>query len=227
MDNIEIDTSDTHLLKAIEFLHKNRLIILMSFSAVLLLLSILYFKTPSDEIQRTRFLNAQTTYANWEGDPLNPLKEEKMLLSLGKFPELSTKYDYLIAQKYLILNEPTKARKFAKKAIARLEKNSPEFAKFSLSSLHISESSLTEALSCAIDLKKEINPTLTPTLFALNLLHIADLQRRLGLRDEQETILELENYLAGSSPIIFQKALSDNDITLIDYLNYRKQASTL
>lgn len=114
-------------------------------------------------------------------------KLEKILY---RNPDLHAKYDGLIAQALLNLNNVQEALPFAENAIARTKsENAPFFTDFANTTLLIAEKKYDQALQNAKDLNKKITEQTealkeNSLLFAYNLLRIGMLQQQLGQKEE-------------------------------------------
>lgn len=114
---------------------------------------------------------------------------------VDKYPSLQKRFDSLLAQEYLLLNQKKDIDPYAKRAILRMKNlGLNEYADFSevsrLSGLQLHK----EALLKAKDLMKRVKNDYA--LGAFLLLHIATLNQTLGNTDAMlQTIVELKEYL--------------------------------
>ncbi len=214
---------------SLSFLYENRTIFLLGFTALFFIVCIFYFKLPSQSKIEKRIFALENSFSHWNQNPSDIETEKNFFSLLKKYPEYQSKYDALIAQRYLRMDEYQKAFPFAQKALQRVKEKSPYFIHFSETSLLIANHSYKEALEKAEALKKDLqqDPLINEdsALFTLNLLRIADLQHHLEMKSELASLEELLDQSKKHQPLF--SAFQKNQANLSDYLSYRKNTMIL
>lgn len=165
------------------------------------------------------------TYNSFEKGMLQGEAFEKLKRAIKDNPDLETKFGAQIADAFIAQNEGEKAEPFADKVFKRVKKQSPNHAEFAEGSLLISKGDFQNALSKAVTLNEKLDQG--SLLYGFNLVRIASLYRVLETPDKEIAALqELENYMKmnqKASSILLQ-CFQEGDLTLEDYITYRKSA---
>lgn len=176
---------------------------------------------------------------------------QKVKKTLSHHPELSSKFGALMAQKMLVLGDVPFAEKQAKEAFHRIGDRCPYYTRFSKTSLLVTKENFTEALRDAKQLKVDLeqddafwsgqNKTVRfgPYLYALNLFRIAVLEKQAGSPaaekkawEEVEKLAQakgevaMSKYYSPEAYLLLEQSFSDEEISLHDYIQYRKKASS-
>lgn len=150
---------------------------------------------------------------------------------LVKHPELHGKYDAPIAQTLIFAGNVNETQEFTSSVMQRVkEDETPSHISYAENTLIVNQKKYKEALDRAIALKKEVNPETSDDneiLYGMNLIRIATLLQEVGTKDDEIVAWqEFEDYAAkhekGMKELI--NRFSDGNVTLFDYIEYRKRA---
>lgn len=191
------------------------------------------------------FVAAEVAYNKWHGEKEALPKLEKLI---RRHPELHAKYDGGIAQKLLQSSEQGLASSYASQALKRVENFSPYYTQFASGTLMISEGKLSDALTRAKELKKNMDSDDAfwekrshtvrhgSLLYAYNLLRIAILEKAAGSAEgELFAWRELKKNAGwqGTDPssktydpeayALIQQNFQKQDTSLLDYINHREE----
>ncbi len=230
-DAKELVISNT-LEKAKEWLLKNRLLLVLVLSAIVLLVIVLYrFQSRT----KGRVFLAEKEYAHYLAT-----KEESSLRKLmtitSKDKNLHNTFDIPIALALLEKKNKEEAAFYLKRALKPLEETSPYHALYAQSTLSILKSDWEKALQDSLELKKQIQDYAAgedfSSLYFTNLLRIALLEKKLNhplaeLQAWQELETSLEISLQ-KEPSSFKKEWVDNlkqkGIAIEDFIKDRRNS---
>lgn len=124
---------------------------------------------------------------------------------VDKYPSLQKRFDSLIAQEYLLINQKKDIDPYAKRAIVRMKNlGLMDYADFSevsrLSGLQLYKEALLKAQELKKRLKAETAPKNDFTLQSFLLLHMATLNQQLGNAEAMlQNLFELKEHLGQAS----------------------------
>lgn len=201
--------------------------------ALIPFLLIFYFSSKERKSTWENYLQAHFTYQKWVQDPTgDPESFQKLEKLLNRHPELYEKFGALIAEKCVVLNQGALANRFAGNALSQMKERIPYHHLFTKTSIVIADEKYEEALEDAVALKekmeKEGADQKEPLLFSFNLMRIVSLEKTLGLAQRELQSLETVKAWLQSEKCspdakrAFSKAFTENDIELVDYIQYRK-----
>lgn len=224
---------------------KNRFYLFFSVVAVIILAVILFQLAPFfGRGRQNGYVSAELVYAHWKESPTNHELFTRLESYLKKYPELSQKYDGPIAQEFINVDEPTKAYPFAQKNLERVKGDAPYFSDYGSTTLLLSKGDWSQALHEAQDLKEKMiadpdfqirEDSVVPVgsfLYSWNLIRIAFLQmQHQNYSGELEAWNALEDFLGWNEGVskhprvseMILKNFQEKDITLPDYIAYRKR----
>ncbi len=127
---------------------------------------------------------------------------QKLTLIMNQLPDLHAKYDGVIAQTFIDLNDIKQAKPFVLSTLQRVGKdNLPFYNEYAQITLLIGEGQIANAIQRSLALKKEMiqnleqtekeqgakttEPTFGSSLYAFNLLRIAFLEQQVGDRAKE------------------------------------------
>jgi len=148
---------------------------------------------------------------------------EKLESALKENPELETKFGALIADKFLVQNDPDSAQAFADNVFKRVLNQTPEHTTFAQGSLLIESGDLRQALTSSLTLKADIDHS--TLLYGFNLVRIASLARALHSEGQEQSALEeLETYMQTYEKVssVLTECFHEGNLTLTDYISHRK-----
>lgn len=197
---------------------------------------------------RTDYIEANSLFNEWFSAPKADKDSfQKLEKVISRHPELETKFGALIAERCLQLNDKTSAKKHALAAIKRTGSSS-YYEQFAKTSLQIADGKTKDALSASKGLKLEMEEDTAfwekqdslvrhgSLLYAFNLLRIAFLEKEAGTPiTEMKAWEDFEKHLGSVNagfmvktdhPEAYQmlaQSFSDQNISLLDYIQHRKQ----
>lgn len=169
---------------------------------------------------------------------------EKLNQILSSDKDLQTKYDGIVAQSLIDQNKVQEALPFANRNLERVKVDQlPFYQAYAQATLFMAQGQLDQALKQSLQLqtqmqaeaveadKQNIHRTFGDALYAMNILRIAMLQQKAGLRaDEMKTWDQLAQALNGKDPVIRDvnalnavvAHLNDSGVSLSNYIDSRK-----
>ncbi|MDF2550515.1 MAG: hypothetical protein K0S07_1582 [Chlamydiales bacterium] len=160
------------------------------------------------------------------------LESQKKLLqeisaSLLKHPELEERYDGKLAQSYIELHDAKEAAPYAKRALARVQKElAPHYASFAKTSLLIAEGHFEQAFQEAAQLDEQLQTLSVEKdafLPAFNQLRMASLASELNWQEKSQELwqnLLIKIKSEGESSLL-ATFLSDQQFSLADYIELK------
>ena len=178
------------------------------------------------QIQRN--ISEETGIAKQE-DAINNLRS-----IVAEYPELSSKYDGILAQLLLAHGESEAAMPYAEQTEKRTaQTQDPLFKEFSDTTLLIAEGKLEEALQRSLNLKKKLlKQEGPPLLLPYSLIRIAMLHQGLGQDDLEVLAWDEWNQYANGKGIqkpepqilnTISSLFAEGDLSLDKYIEARKQ----
>ena len=185
-------------------------------------------------------IRAKKAFENWKKAPLDVNLRTEMSKSLKKIPGLERAKESEIAQIMVSAGQVDFADLLAKQAIGRLRKESPLHASYAEASLDIEKGEFQKALEASVALKAQIERNLEAkalkgknlqggsTLYGLNLLRIALLQKQVGnAPGELSAWEEVKGLLDMHEDSIVAQLLEANigkkDFSLADFISQRER----
>lgn len=169
---------------------------------------------------------------------------EKLKEITNTYPELHSRYDALIAQLLIAMNNPEEAKEYAERSIDRTaQDNLSTYNNFSKTTMLIADGAYNQALVESKSLKTSMlqsfttstfqddeNQNFTANLFAYNLLRIAMLEKEAGTPDgEKEAWKEWKKYAENSNHPVLTEAfttidrqLKEGEFSLNQYIKARE-----
>lgn len=229
---LSIDDLDENPL--IEWINKNKWNIASGFVIALMAIFLLYrffsgtaIKNERDyfeaEIAQTKLMDASS--AEKALDQLKGI--------VASHPELQAKYDGVMAETYLLLNQPEEAKPLIERNLNRIQEN-PYSKKSAEIALLMGENKWEEARALSMSLKKDLeamNPNTLPVLYLYNLYRLISLNQKLGATQEEKTLISEWFNLSKNgeklsiTPIVFDafvKTLNLGDVSFINYIQERQ-----
>lgn len=181
------------------------------------------------------YLEAENAFEKWASSPEDEALFQSLQASLGKVPELESKYNSIIAQMLLdrsVNGEAGRAIEWARKSLA--QNDAPFHAAYAENSLSIEQGAFQEALQKAVALKEMMDQSFDlkklqadplaggSFLYVHNLIRIACLQQKLANRPgEKAAWEELERFLSGSMDAV--SCFKEKGVDLTHYIAERKK----
>lgn len=154
----------------------------------------------------------------------------KLAEIVARQPELEAKYDGLMAQTYLLLNQPQDAKPLMERNLSRIQEDAYSQSSAKISLL-VGQGKLKEAYLESLKLKdsiKKANIDTVPILYLYNMYRIHSLSLQIGTKDEQKKNLaewmdlEKRGQSVGVTPVLFSdfmQVLNVGDVSFQNYLN--------
>jgi hypothetical protein len=188
---------------AIEWLMRNKRILLWVFIGLLALI-ILAYRLASQRTLHAEidFFRAQTFFTQFQeaslstGDPTSAKSDlEQLEILMQKYPELKAKYEGPLAQILLMNGDVSQARSFAEEIFKRTQSDHLElYQEYSNNSLLIAEGLIVEALQRTQEFRQKLDQMgveiAPPILYLMNLIRLAMLHQQLGQFEEEFQIWE-------------------------------------
>jgi len=217
-----------------QWLVDNRQSIPYVFIATIILIAIA-FKFTSGKASRaeSNYLLAENYFVLLNRSLHEEAESDNVLTSLDKlkeittaYPELQSRYDGLIAQLLIAMNNPQEAKEFADRSLERTaQDNLTVYNNFSKTTLLIAEGAYNQALTESKSLKNNLLQSSSPfsfqgdeaqsftaNLFAYNLLRIAMLEKEAGTPDgEIKAWKEWKRYADNKSDPVLAEAFATID----------------
>ena len=224
---------------------KNRFYLFFGTVSIVILFVIFFWLTPFfGRGKQSGYISTGLAYAHWKESPMNPELFTRLENFMEKYREFSRKYDGLIAQEFINVDQPAKAYPFANKTFERVKDDVPHFSDYGKTTLAMSRGDWSQALREAQALKekmladpdfstqKEAVVPLGSFLYAWNLIRIAFLQmQHQNYSAELDAWNALEDFLGWNEDVskypmvseMMLKNFQEKDITLPDYIAYRRR----
>lgn len=239
---LEDKISDHDLL---HWIMKNSTNILAGTALLLALLFFLYRMSANEKVKAENdYYTATKEYIAFLGQgESTPLTEEQAFVQLEEIlnrrPELQSKYDAMIAQTFLVRENPEAAHPFAKRTFARTSQDHlPLYQRFAEITLLISEQNYPQALHETKELKEQLlqeeaNQS-SSLLQVYNLLRLALLEQALDHKEGEIAAWKtLDETLYSTDPLLstkhatlkmeMEKVFSDGTLSLKNYSDHRQK----
>ena len=201
-------------------------------AALIPLALIFYFSSQNRKSTWENYLQAHFIYQKWAQNPAGEAESfQKLEKLLHRHPELCEKFGMHIAEKCITLNQGAMASHFAENALNQMKDKIPYHHLFAKTSIVIAEEKYEEALTDAVALKEKMEregvDEKESLLFSFNLVRIASLEKILGLSQrELQSLHAIRGWLeskkcAPAAKNALLKVFTENNLTLVDYINYR------
>lgn len=149
---------------------------------------------------------------------------QQLLSLLKEYPELSKKYDAMIAQTLLSQHTELETAAVLQRLIARNQSALPNYYQLSYVAQCILEKDFPTALEVSLQLKEQAKPD--SYLYGLNLIHIAAIYRAMGNVEEEKSawqfvydFLQDENNDPKGIKREINKLYQQENISFCDYLS--------
>ena len=225
--------------KWLHWFMRKRLYIFLFFGFLVFMTSLAYHIIPYFEKQDQKDLvKAHRLYQNWK-ESNREKTLEKLLYLMKKHLSIQQRYEILLAQDLLIKEQHDRAFHLAVSSLENIRPLLPYYESFAETGFLIAKENYSQALMNAMKLKEDmmVEATLKPrtsVLFALNLLRICFLEKKLHhLVEEGDAWQALEKYLQLNKGI--DKTSTDKQLTaflevfnsnkqldLVDFMQFRK-----
>jgi hypothetical protein len=176
-----------------EWLFQNKRLIIGVFLSLLFLMIVSYQILSTSTLKAEKdFFQAQVNFSRFEEKSHQPTEISQRLenlnqleLILNRHPELSPKYEGLIAQSLILEHENSKAVSFSQSIFERMKNKSSSFyLDFALASLLISQSDYHKALIQTEQLQEKMDgqvfDSVGPLLYFFNLLRLSMLYQQVN-----------------------------------------------
>ncbi|WP_075883718.1 tetratricopeptide repeat protein [Candidatus Protochlamydia sp. W-9] len=200
------------------------------FAALLFIYRFLSLQTLNAENDFIQAANAfQQIEQNTSSSDIKKTHIQELLAIMARHPELHAKYDGVLAQYFIIQNQPSEAKQLAKSTFERVKPDQLNlYVNYAKTSLLISEGSYKEALMQANDLQKQLS--LIPenvVLSVYNLIRLALLHEQLNQASEAVAIWDQlialnRNKDFSEAELITTKLFQAGQINLEQFVEGRK-----
>lgn len=215
----------------VEWVNKNKSNLIYAFLILIAAIFLMYRFMAGTASRNEKDFYAADNYGSklFQADGAND-NLQKLSEIVARQPELEAKYDGLMAQTYLLLNQPQEAKPLIERNLKRIQED-PYALSSAKISLLVGEGKIQEAYNESLKLKetiKKANIDTVPILYLYNMYRIHSLSLFVASKEEQKKNLqewmdlEKRGLSVGVTPVLFNdfmQVLNVGDVSFQNYLN--------